>query len=133
METSKAFNILQKANHELETAKSNYYKPKDDVVTIPICNHLKKSIFDYLSFFLTLNGVPHEKELSLDDMKKICETLDPAFNTLDFSEQPCFCHDSESCNQEYCLEVNRVNQCLEQVEVARDLIFKLSGVKKHVL
>ncbi|MDH5476180.1 MAG: hypothetical protein OEX22_10850 [Cyclobacteriaceae bacterium] len=122
-------NLLQRALYTLDDAKNETFKPKEDIVTHSVCSKLRDATYDFLSYFLTSHHVDINDNMTISDMRKLCENIDESFKELNFSSIPCFSENHQE-NKSYCQEVNMVNNCLRDVEKTRDLIFNNSKSKK---
>lgn len=120
--------ILQKANRELDKLKEEMNRPEEDVVTFSICYSVRKSIADFLSYYLAINNVDTSGANTVADMLQLCSRLDDKFRDLNLSELDCF-NDDISSSKTHCTEIEWLTLCIETAEKTRDLVCELSRIK----
>lgn len=121
--------ILEMAIIELDKLKEEMNRPEEDVVSFSVCYSARKSIADFLSFYLTINNVDTSGANNLEDMLQLCIGLDDKFMDLDLSELVCFSDDISS-SKAHCMELEQLNHCVETVEKTKDLVHQLSQIKR---
>lgn len=121
--------ILERAINELDKLKEEMNRPEEDVVAFSVCNSVRKSISDFLSFYLTINNIDTSGANNLEDMLQLCIGLDDKFMDLDLSEMVCF-SDDISISKAHCMELEQLNHSVEAVEKTKDLVHQLSQIKR---
>lgn len=74
---------LDQADELFDTAQNELARPEEDVVPYSVCRSAFKSVNKYLTGYLIKNGLEIHSSMSLEEMLKKCQEIDPKFNDLD--------------------------------------------------
>ena len=112
--------LLREADTLLISAEEEMSRPSGDVHSFFICNHIKLSITKYLQAFVQAYGLHPPLHPTPDNLYRMCLSIDPRFSQLDFSPLAC---SHEKSNNNYCLEIAHLQECLDLAETTKTLVF----------
>ena len=132
---------LWSAYESLRVAERELMRPNEDAVTLCACQCTRNSACEFLRSFLfskTFNpleilptGFNRFENSSLSDLLRQCAKIDPHFNAIDLACFDCRNAGSGECEKDYCLSVEKVNECFERTHVIRELVMaKLKLLEK---
>ena len=108
--------LIQEADQLLNSAINEISRSEEDVTTFMVCQNSRQSIINYLASYLIKNDVSLKEPVTLASLLSQCRDLDGRFDLIDISQ--IFCrHDEE--DEEYCLNVQKVNSCLNVAKQTR--------------
>lgn len=111
--------LLLYANELLEVAEQEAERSYEDVVTHVICVNSRLALTNYLTGFLLRQDVQNKEPQSLDQLLEQCRRYDARFDEIDLSPVNCSC---QIDGEDYCLEVEQVEDCLKVAQHARSVV-----------
>lgn len=118
MEKKNADLLIQEADQMLSSAEKEMQRSEKDVTAYTVCFSSRQSIVNYLSSYLLKNGIELKKPVTMASLMEQCRAEDGRFDLIDISQIYCR-HDEE--DKEYCLNVEKVNQCLRIAKQTREI------------
>ena len=81
-------NWVQYAKMDLQVARRELYVSEDteEVLTPIVCFHAQQAVEKVLKAYLIKNNIDFEKIHNLETLRKLCATVDVAFEELDFGD-----------------------------------------------
>jgi len=119
MQNPKFDTILKQADSLLNSATEELKNAENELVTYQACNNSRESIRKYLTSFLLKNKIEPVEPVTLAGLLDQCKTVDKRFALIDLSNILCR-HDATY--DDYCLDTQKVNQCLKVAEQTRKII-----------
>ena len=119
MQNPKVDMILKQADTLLSFAKEEMKKSENELITYQACNNSRESIRKYLTSFLVKNNIEPKVPVTLAKLLDQCKAIDKKFALIDLSD--ILCH-HDSTYDDYCLEVEKVNQCLKIAEQTQKIV-----------
>lgn len=95
----------------INAAVAENQKPSEDVVPFTVCSNATRAARMLLEDFLIRNNVKFAPGSGFADLLTLCKKQDRTFKNFDTHAFECQAHGENSAN--YCLDINRANQCLE--------------------
>ena len=83
MHEQKFQTTLDQADELFNSAQEELARPEEDVVPYSVCRSAFKSVNKYLTGYLLKHGMDIHSSMSLEEMLKKCQEIDPKFNDLD--------------------------------------------------
>ncbi|MBK8503858.1 MAG: hypothetical protein IPL46_17570 [Saprospiraceae bacterium] len=111
--------LLTEGSDLIHFAANEVQRSEEDVVTFLACNNIKRGISHYLQAFIESHRMMPPRNPSPDSLLRICMSIDPQFNIIDFKALECS-HEKGANN--YCLDLDHVNECLELAKATRSLV-----------
>lgn len=108
---SEAF--FKEAIKKLHIAKSELFKPSEDIVSYSVCKNAQFAIENYLKGYLTKNGIELERNDTIATLYAKCLRSDENFKTIEMSAMGCKNHAIDS---RYCSEINSVSACFDTAD-----------------
>ena len=108
---SKAF--FKEANKKLETAKTELFKPAEDLVGYSVCKNSQLAIENYLKGYLVKNDIKIEVEDTIGTLYSKCVAFDKNFKQIDMSAIKC---KNEAIDSKYCTDVNTLSACFDTAD-----------------
>ena len=121
MQNPKFDTILKQADTLLSSATEELKKSENELITYQACNNSRESIRKYLTSFLIKNNVEPEVPVTLAKLLDQCKAIDKKFALIDLTDILCR-HDSTY--DDYCLDVQKVTQCLKIAEQTRKVVLR---------
>ena len=118
MQTHSIDLLITEADQLLKTASDELFHSEEDVTAYVVCHNSRQSIINYLASYLLKNGIVLKEPVSMASLMEQCRTSDRRFNNIDISQ--IFCRHEEN-NEEYCLNVEKVTDCLRIAEQTRSI------------
>ena len=115
---------LRNAFVQLHNAEAELCRPKKDSVTLCACLSTKNSARDFFRSYLLSKSFDGIEKYSLADLQYQCAKIDSHFNAIDLSCFECRNEESDSCDKNYCLSVEKVNKCFERANTIRELVME---------
>lgn len=119
MQNPKFETIVKEADALLNSATEEIKKSENDLLTYQACNNSRESIRKYLTSFLFKNEIEPKEPVTLASLLDQCKAIDKKFALIDLSDILCR-HDATY--DDYCLEVEKVNKCLNIAEQTRKIV-----------
>lgn len=119
MNTNTAEGFYKRANQLLNAAEHEEERAEEDVVTHFICTNSRQSISDFLKGFLLEKNIAIQHPASIDSLYKQCQASDKRFDKLDINNMVC---KYELNAGSYCLEKNKVDQCLDIARQVKSIV-----------
>ena len=119
MQNPKFETIVKEADSLLRSASKELKTSENDLLTYQACNNSRESIRKYLTSFLIKNEIKPKEPVTLAGLLKQCKAIDNRFALIDLSNILCR-HDATY--EDYCLDAEKVNQCLNIAEQTRKII-----------
>lgn len=114
---------LENALQSFRIAENELNRPNEDAVTICACHNTRNSVNGFLhSYLLSKSGDNPEKHL--DDLLKQCSKVDSQFTKIDLSCFKCGTSDTNECDSQYCLSVEKVDECFNQAKAVKELVLE---------
>ena len=111
--------LIQEADRLLDSASKELHHAREDVNAHMVCFNSRQAIINYLSYYLSRNGVEVKKPVTMGSLIGQCITLDDRFDGINISQ--IFCrHEEES--ESYCLNVEKVNECMEVAQQIQGIV-----------
>lgn len=107
--------LLLEAERLLQFADEEMMRSEEDAITHTVCFHSRQAIINYLTAFLLAEGVQPDEPITMSGLLEECRTIDGRFELIDLNNIHCR---FESHNEEYCLSVDQVDEC---IKIARQL------------
>jgi len=108
---------LDKAEDFLSRAKSELYKPREDVVSYSVCQNAYYAIVNYLGSFLMDNGVEFQESSNVADLLSSCREIDAKFKDLHLA--PLY-HPTQS--EDVWMNLDTANNFLAMAESTRKMV-----------
>ncbi|MCC6721928.1 MAG: hypothetical protein IT243_06975 [Bacteroidia bacterium] len=124
MKNKELENRINKIISDIEIAEEEIYRPLEDVVTLSVCYKVRNSIAEILKLFLDSKNVKYNNNNNLETLFSLCTSNVKDFDTIDISKVYCKSENNTSCNDKYCLSLNKVAECITIAENLRDIILK---------
>lgn len=118
MQTQNFDILINEADQLLDMAVEELQRSKEDVTAYMVCHNSRQSIINYLASFLIKNEVEIKQPATIASLMDQCRLIDNRFQSLDISQ--IFCRHEES-DEEYCLNVEKVSDCLRIAKQTRDI------------
>ena len=118
METQNVDILIKEADQLLNTAAEELQRSEEDVTAYMVCHNSRQSIKNYLASYLIKNGIEPKQPVTMASLMDQCRALDKQFESIDISQ--IFCRHDED-DEEYCLNVEKVTECLEIAKQTRNL------------
>ena len=112
MET-KAKKLFENALEKLNEAKSELFRPNEDIVTYSVCKNSQFAIKNYLAGYLFKNGIDGNKYETIDSLFEQCVIINKDFEKVDLSDFDC---KSYKIDSGYCNEVSKVSSCFDAAD-----------------
>lgn len=113
--------LIYEGNQMLQRALEEVNRPAEDVACLAVCKGTKLSMDNFLKAFLLKNNIDPESLKTIRDRYEKCLIIDPSFKAIDIYLLECI--DEEKCSMnEYCLSVEKVNECIVIAENLRNKI-----------
>jgi HEPN domain-containing protein len=119
MQTNNPDFLLNEADQLLNMANEEMCRSEEDVAAYMICQNSRKALKNFMTYFLFRNGVEPKQPVTLENLKEQCSDEDGRFQEVDLS--PINCRHDEG-EEEYCLSVHKVGQCLEIAQLVRGIV-----------
>tara|TARA_R110001583_G_scaffold10179_4_gene47339 strand:- start:5515 stop:5889 length:375 start_codon:yes stop_codon:yes gene_type:complete len=108
---SEAF--FNEATKNLKQAKTELFKPAEDIVTYSVCKNAQFAIENYLKGFLVKNNIEIGVEDTIQSLYDKCLSVDENFKTIEMNTVACKNHAIDS---RYCSEINSVSVCFDTAD-----------------
>ena len=118
MEAQNVDILINEADQLLQKAIEELQRSKEDVAAYLICHNSRQSINNYLAAYLIKNGIEIIQPATMASLMEQCRALDARFELVDISQ--IFCRHDET-DEEYCLNVKKVDDCLRIANQTRDI------------
>ncbi len=118
MQTQNVDILIKEADQLLNTAEAELQRSAEDVTAYLVCHNSRQSINNYLVSYLIKNGVELKQPVTMASLMDQCRSLDGRFDLIDISE--IFCRHEES-DDDYCLNVEKVSDCLRIAKQTRGI------------
>lgn len=115
---------LEQLIAEIAKAEEEIYRPMEDVVTLSVCYKVRNSISEMLKLYLDKISVKYSNSDNLDHLFSICTANGKEFESVEISKVYCKNENEESCNDKYCLGVNKVAECINVANQLMEVILK---------
>ena len=115
---------LNKIIADIEAAEEEINRPMEDVVTLSACYKVRNSITEILKLFLDKSSVKYSSSSNLDQLYILCKTTEKEFENIDISKVYCKKENDELCGDKYCLDVNKVAECINVANELKSVILK---------
>jgi hypothetical protein len=123
---------LEQAMQSFRIAENELNRPNEDAVTLCACHNTRNSVNGFLHSYL-LSKSSDNREKHLDDLLSQCSKIDDQFKAIDLSCFKCGTSDKDTCDHNYCLSVEKVDECFNQAKVVKDLVLKKLAVTEKEL
>jgi|AntRauTorcE11897_2_1112592.scaffolds.fasta_scaffold00005_114 HEPN domain-containing protein len=131
MKKSTIKKLFTEAEEDLEHAKKELYRPKEDVVNFSACVFSRRALHKYLLGLSLVNADENDDEIqesnSLEKLIDYNGKYNEDLKNVDFSKLNCKCHDISSEAEEdmvYCDSVNKVSYCFHLSESVRKILIE---------
>jgi len=114
---------IENAMQSLRVAENELNRPNEDAVTLCACYNTRNSVNGFLHSFLLSRSSDHPEKY-LDELLNQCSGIDAAFKSIDLSCFKCGTSGKESCDSNYCLSVDKVNECFSRALVVKQLVLE---------
>jgi hypothetical protein len=118
MQTQNVDILINEADQLLNTAEEELQRSEEDVTAYLVCHNSRQSIINYLASYLIKNGVELKQPATMASLMDQCRTVDGRFDLIDISQ--IFCRHEEH-NEDYCLNVEKVSDCLRIAKQTRGI------------
>lgn len=108
---SEAF--FKEATKNLKLAKTELFKPAEDIVTYSVCKNAQFAIENFLKGFLVKNSVDIGVDDTIEALYKKCLAIDENFKNIEMNAIACKNHKIDS---RYCSEINSVSACFDTAD-----------------
>ena len=125
MRTQNVDVLINEADQLLNSAVEELQRSEEDVTAYMVCYNSRQSIINYLTSYLLKNGVDLKEPVTMANLMDQCRSLDDRFKLLDISQ--IFCRYDED-DEEYCLNVEKVSDCLRIAKQTRGIAVKETAV-----
>ena len=96
-----------------------------------ICFHCQQAAEKYLKWFLVLHDIDPPKTHDLEELEKLCESINPQFSTI---YNQCSILSGYAVQSRYpneiCIEKHDMDKALEYVKTIREFILKAGSESK---
>ena len=116
MDKNHADLLINEADQLLNSALEEIQRSKEDVTAHLVCYNSRQSIVNYLISYLLKNGEQLRKPVTMASLMEQCRSMDGRFDLIDISRINCR-HDEK--DEEYCLNVSKVSECLDIAKQTR--------------
>ncbi len=113
--------MIEYANELLTAAEHESERSEEDVVTHLICVNSRQSLATYFAGFLIKQGETPRQPVTMQGLLDQCKDIDALFDQIDLSPIHCRC---QTHDDDYCLEMDQVKECLSIAQHARSLVMK---------
>lgn len=113
--------MIEYANELLSAAEKESERSAEDVVTHLICVNSRQSIANYFAGFLIKQGMTPAQPVTMQGLLDQCKEIDALFDQIDLSPIQCRC---QTHDEDYCLGMDQVKECLNIAQHARSLVMK---------
>lgn len=110
--------LVNEADQLLNRAIEELERSEEDVTAYLVCHNSRQSIINYLAAYLIKNGTDIKEPATMGSLMNQCRNLDGRFDLIDISQIDCR-HEAES--EEYCLNVEKVSDCLRIAKQTRGI------------
>ncbi|MCX6290329.1 MAG: hypothetical protein NT126_01035 [Bacteroidetes bacterium] len=117
------FRTVKNAMDSLRVAENELNRPTEDTVTLCACYSTRNSVNGFLHSYL-LSKSSDNQEKYLDDLLDQCSKIDSQFKKVDLSCFKCGVSNKEQCEKNYCLSVDKVNECYSQANMVKQLVME---------
>ena len=115
--------LISEADQLLNRATEELQRSEEDVAAYLVCHNSRQSIKNYLASYLLKNNIEIIQPATMASLMAQCSGLDARFELIDISQ--IFCrHEVE--DEEYCLNVQKVNECLQVANQTRGVVLSES-------
>jgi hypothetical protein len=111
-----AAGLLQFANNELQ-------KPSQQVVSIATCMDARNAMRRMMQQYLMAHNFQTEDLVTLTALKDACSVFNPKFKDTDFRYVECRDEDHDKCNENYCLSIEHVANCVGAANQIKETVF----------
>lgn len=115
--------FFKEATKNLQLAKTELFKPSEDIVTYSICKNAQFAIENYLKGFLIKNEVKLSPKETIATLYNKCIAIDKSFKNIDINAIGCKDHAIDS---RYCSEINSVSACFDTADSIDTYLRKIS-------
>ena len=119
MQTKNVDVLINEADQLLNTAVEELQRSEEDVTAYMVCHNSRQSIMNYLASFLLKNDVALKEPATMASLIKQCRKQDARFDLIDISQIHCRHDEGE---EEYCLNIEKVNDCLRIAKQTRGMV-----------
>lgn len=113
--------MIEYANELLLAAEHETERSEEDVVTHLICVNARQAIANYFAGFLVKRGITPTQPISIQGLLDQCKEIDALFDQIDLHPIHCRC---KSTDDDYCMAMDQVKQCLSIAQHARSIVMK---------
>jgi hypothetical protein len=121
MQNDEVDKLLVYAGELLNRAEEETERSQEDVVTHLICTNARQSVVNYFAGFLMQRDVAIAQPVSLQGLLDQCKEYDDRFDAIDLTPMYCRC---ETHNDDYCLELDQVMECIRIAQWARSVVME---------
>ena len=118
---------------ELRRLEDELYRPQEDVVTLFICFHVRRTILEMMQHYLSSQKVEYSSGSSLDDLIALCSNHDPEFGNIDITSIHCREHDDPNYVTESCSASGHVEACVVIANDMKSVILGKLNLPEHEL
>jgi hypothetical protein len=108
--------LITEADQLLHSASEELQRSEEDVTAYMVCHNSRQSITNYLAAYLIKNNIELKQPVTMASLMDQCREVDARFDLVDISQ--IFCRHDEG-NEEFCLNVEKVTDCLRIAQQAR--------------
>jgi hypothetical protein len=120
MLTTNPTNLYREAKKRMLDIDREVNRPEEDAVAPFIGNSSRQCIKDFLTGFLTEQGIHIEGTPGIDYLLNRCQTIDPRFMTVDPDAAPCLSAADDS-------NLDQARKCYEVAQQIQDLVRSASA------
>lgn len=107
------------AQKNLERARTEYYKPAEDMVAQSACKGSLLAIVDYMKGYLIENSIPLELDETVASLYYKCLAINPKFKDINIHTLKCKCDPIASKS---CSDVHSISKCIDTADDVEQII-----------
>ncbi|MFI5222165.1 MAG: hypothetical protein ACHQK8_07555 [Bacteroidia bacterium] len=118
---------------ELDEISNELARPNEDVVTIAVCSGARRALSNLMELFLQHETGDFFENTNLEMMLAECKKFGNEFDKIDLSNVLCHELNETECTGKYCLDLNRVSDCIKIAHQLKEIIFLKLNIKEAEL
>jgi uncharacterized protein (DUF4213/DUF364 family) len=133
MVSTEVISSLKEALTELRIAEFELNRPHEDVVAMSVCYSARLSLNSLLRTYLLSNNQDPNLGKSSRELLEKCISIDGKFSAIPISALQCNSINHEACDGKYCMSVDKVSECLNAANQAKEIVLETLKIKESEL
>lgn len=122
MVTKNIRSAFQQALTDFKSVENELNRPEEDIVPLSICFGMRQMMKTLMQLYLSSNKIPYNGKENLGGLFTLCKKADKHFSTVNLPILECAWPEQVNCANNYCLSVEKANECMGVAHKLKGLI-----------